>query len=177
MPFCPVAIGMSSRSAFRIDWAKTEIYVTDIPAGRTERMSDPRPARKEGHADPGCSCHNPEGELSGDQFFYFFPCNPLKSPDSTKEIQGNARIFPCFYLDLLAGNSPFGCGPWGRPSGVWAGPNPPARSTAPSRRPGPSPSRSARPRSAASAPCPGRRGETRRRACRPSRNPARPRRG
>jgi hypothetical protein len=38
---------MPSRSAFRIDLAKTEIFVTDIPAGRTERMSDPRPARKD----------------------------------------------------------------------------------------------------------------------------------
>jgi hypothetical protein len=37
-------------------------------------------------------------KLSGGRFFYFFLCNPLKSPDSTKEIQGNARIFPCFYL-------------------------------------------------------------------------------
>src|SRR5271167_712143 len=42
-------------------------------------------------------------------FFYFFRRNPLKSPDSTKGIQGNPRTFPCFYLDFLASNSRCGC--------------------------------------------------------------------
>ena len=41
-------------------------------------------------------------------FFYFFRCNPLKSPDSAKGIQGNASDFPWIYLDFLAANSRFG---------------------------------------------------------------------
>jgi hypothetical protein len=44
-----------------------------------------------------------------EEFFYFFARNPLKSPDSAKEIQRNARTFPCFYLDSLASNSRLGC--------------------------------------------------------------------
>jgi hypothetical protein len=35
------------------------------------------------------------------RFFIFFPRNPLKSPDSAKEIQGNASFFPWIYLVLL----------------------------------------------------------------------------
>jgi hypothetical protein len=35
-------------------------------------------------------------------FFIWIRCNPLKSPDSTKGIQGNASFFACISLDLLA---------------------------------------------------------------------------
>jgi hypothetical protein len=41
---------------------------------------------------------------SGD-FFIFFGCNPLKSPDSAKGIQGNASLFAWISLDFLAVNS------------------------------------------------------------------------
>lgn len=34
-------------------------------------------------------------------FFIWIRGNPLKSPDSTKEIQGNPSYFPWIYLDLL----------------------------------------------------------------------------
>ena len=34
-------------------------------------------------------------------FFIWIRRNPLKSPDSAEEIQGNPRIFPWFYLDFL----------------------------------------------------------------------------
>jgi hypothetical protein len=37
----------------------------------------------------------------GEEFFIFFRCNPLKSPDSAKGIQGNASYFAWFYLDLF----------------------------------------------------------------------------
>jgi hypothetical protein len=57
-------------------------------------------------------------ELGDGEFFYFFRRNPLKSPDSIKGIQGNARIFPCFYLDFLARYSRFGCTS-GPPARVW----------------------------------------------------------
>jgi hypothetical protein len=33
------------------------------------------------------------------RFFYFFACNPLKSPDSAKELQVNPKIF---FLRLFA---------------------------------------------------------------------------
>ena len=33
-------------------------------------------------------------------FFIWIRRNPLKSPDSTKEIQGNPSYFPWIYLDL-----------------------------------------------------------------------------
>jgi hypothetical protein len=37
-------------------------------------------------------------ELEARGIFYFFAGNPLKRPDSTKGIQGNARIFPLVSL-------------------------------------------------------------------------------
>jgi hypothetical protein len=42
-------------------------------------------------------------------FFIWIRRNPLKSPDSAKEMQGNARIFSWFSLDFLAPNSPLSC--------------------------------------------------------------------
>jgi hypothetical protein len=36
----------------------------------------------------GLVAHNPRREFGVGEFFYFFSCNPLKSPDSTKEKQG-----------------------------------------------------------------------------------------
>jgi hypothetical protein len=36
------------------------------------------------------------------RFFIWIRCNPLKSPDSTKGIQGNASFFAWISLDLLA---------------------------------------------------------------------------
>jgi hypothetical protein len=35
-------------------------------------------------------------------FFIWIRRNPLKSPDSAKEKQGNASLFACFYLLFLA---------------------------------------------------------------------------
>jgi hypothetical protein len=37
-----------------------------------------------------------------EDFFIWIRRNPLKSPESTKEIQGNASFFPWFCLDFLA---------------------------------------------------------------------------
>ena len=42
-----------------------------------------------------------KGNREGKKFFIWIRCNPLKRPDSTKGIQGNASLFPWFYLDLL----------------------------------------------------------------------------
>jgi hypothetical protein len=36
-----------------------------------------------------------EGNREGKNFFIWIRCNPLKSPDSAKGIQGNASLFPC----------------------------------------------------------------------------------
>jgi hypothetical protein len=52
---------------------------------------------------------NLEGELSARRIFLFFARNPLKSPDSAKEIKGNASLFAWFCLHFLAANSPSGC--------------------------------------------------------------------
>jgi len=41
------------------------------------------------------------GNREGKNFFIWIRCNPLKSPESAKEIQGNASVFAWFYLDLL----------------------------------------------------------------------------
>jgi hypothetical protein len=38
-------------------------------------------------------------------FFYFFARNPLKSPDSDEQIQGNPSNLAWFYLDSLGRNS------------------------------------------------------------------------
>jgi hypothetical protein len=35
------------------------------------------------------------------EFLIWIRCNPLKSPDSAKEKQGNPSLFPWFYLVLL----------------------------------------------------------------------------
>jgi hypothetical protein len=43
---------------------------------------------------------------TGPEFFIWIRCNPLKSRDSTKEIQGNASLFAWFSLDFLASDSP-----------------------------------------------------------------------
>jgi hypothetical protein len=49
----------------------------------------------------------PEGRVeTGPDFFICFGRNILKSPDSAKGIQGNARTFPWIPLDFLARNSP-----------------------------------------------------------------------
>jgi hypothetical protein len=37
----------------------------------------------------------------GEDFFTWIRGNPLKSPDSAKEKQGNPSFFAWFYLDLL----------------------------------------------------------------------------
>ena len=42
-----------------------------------------------------------KGNREGKKFFIWIRCNPLKRPDSTKGIQGNASLFPWFYLDFL----------------------------------------------------------------------------
>ena len=44
-------------------------------------------------------------ELSGRWIFYFFRCNPLKSPDLEKEIKGDKSFFPFISLHWLAINS------------------------------------------------------------------------
>jgi len=41
------------------------------------------------------------GTREGKKFFIWIRCNPLKSPESAKGIQGNASFFACFNLDLL----------------------------------------------------------------------------
>jgi hypothetical protein len=70
--FCPLAIDMPSRSVFRIDLAKTELCVIDIPASRTARKRGRRPDKEGKRLDLGCSRHNLGGELSGNQIFLFF---------------------------------------------------------------------------------------------------------
>jgi hypothetical protein len=44
--------------------------------------------------------HSGEG-LRAKEFFIWIRCNPLKSPDSAKGIQGNPSLFVWFSLDLL----------------------------------------------------------------------------
>jgi hypothetical protein len=44
-----------------------------------------------------------------EDFFIWIRRNPLKSPESTKEIQGNPSFFPWFYLDLLGFILPAAC--------------------------------------------------------------------
>src|ERR1700729_1064365 len=39
--------------------------------------------------------------LKETKFFIWIRCNPLKSPESAKGIQGNPSFFAWFYLDLL----------------------------------------------------------------------------
>jgi hypothetical protein len=64
----------------------------------------------EGKRVPGRRAFRTTSDASSadDGFFYFFRCNPLKSPDSAKGIQGNASDFPWIDLDFLAANSRFG---------------------------------------------------------------------
>ena len=175
-----------SRSAWRICSTKPEVCAYSIlsPQNLNRRMAAALPG-EESNARLRHLAHNLEGELKPEKvFFIWIRCNPLKSPDSGRKIQGNPSIFPWFYLVQLG----FAWTEFARklylrslgsvqlrpPADL---PTRPARSTAPSRRPGASPSRSARRQSAASAPAPRRRGGTPRRACGPSRDPVLPRRG
>jgi hypothetical protein len=49
------------------------------------------------------------GELRWRLFFYFFRCNPLKTPDSAKQMQANPSYFGFIFLLFLASNSRWGC--------------------------------------------------------------------
>src|SRR5262249_55060880 len=45
----------------------------------------------------------PDGQVEGEaDFFIFFACNPLKSPDSEKLMKTNERNFPFICLHLLS---------------------------------------------------------------------------
>jgi hypothetical protein len=56
------------------------------------------PARVGASAAVCEDCQQPATRVqSGAIFFIFFRRNPLKRPDSAKEIQANARIFAWFY--------------------------------------------------------------------------------
>src|SRR5580704_19795129 len=46
---------------------------------------------------------------AGKDFFIWIRCNPLKSPDSAKEIQAFFLGFIWLYWDLFGRNSPLGC--------------------------------------------------------------------
>ena len=73
-------------------------------------------ARVSGFGD----CPQPVARVKPEKkFFIFFRCNPLKSPDSAKGIQGNARIFPWFSLDSFGFS-------W-REFARWLNPRPPYR--------------------------------------------------
>jgi hypothetical protein len=51
-------------------------------------------------------CPQPVARVKPEKkFFIFFRCNPLKSPDSAKGIQGFFLGFPWIHLDLLGANS------------------------------------------------------------------------
>jgi hypothetical protein len=65
----------------------------------------PRGQRKARQIDLGASPTTWDASVDREGFFYFFSRNPLKRPDSTKEKQGNASFFACFYLHLLAASS------------------------------------------------------------------------
>jgi hypothetical protein len=55
--------------------------------------------------EPGSNPVLPEAQPGENRepkkFFIWIRSNPLKSPESAKEIQGNASFFACFNLDLL----------------------------------------------------------------------------
>jgi hypothetical protein len=63
---------------------------------------------KEKHVFKTVSPHNLTLELSERRIFYFFRCNPLKSPDPEKQKKANESIFAFIYFHLLAVNSPAG---------------------------------------------------------------------
>jgi hypothetical protein len=92
-----------------------------VPSGQEHRASRGKPADDRQWYNPTLSCatrcfmlfrmsriesgsaRGParKGNREGKKFFIWIRCNPLKRPDSTKGIQGNASLFPWFYLDLL----------------------------------------------------------------------------
>jgi hypothetical protein len=65
--------------------------------------------RKDARSGVEAFCTQPETRVEAwSGFFIWIRCNPLKSPDSAKEKQGNASFFAWIYLDFLGGNSCFG---------------------------------------------------------------------
>jgi hypothetical protein len=71
-----------------------------------DRRSSPslagRRSEEGGKQPPETFCGQLETRVD---FFYFFARNPLKSPDSDEQIQGNPSYFAWFYLDLLGRSS------------------------------------------------------------------------
>jgi hypothetical protein len=65
-----------------------------------------RVAGGERRMDRACDCGihiQPKARVTPRaDFFIWIRCNPLKSPESAKGIQGNPRTFPWIYLDFLA---------------------------------------------------------------------------
>jgi hypothetical protein len=48
--------------------------------------------------------HSAPGLKEGKNFFIWIRCNPLKSAESAKGIQGNPSFFPWISLDLFGAN-------------------------------------------------------------------------
>jgi hypothetical protein len=70
------------------------LYILVDGNGSAQRGS---PGEKERDIGRGLFERRPRRE----DFFIWIRRNPLKSPESTKEIQGKASFFPWFYLVLL----------------------------------------------------------------------------
>jgi hypothetical protein len=82
---------------------KSEIHVIfSTLAGSNPRLGDTHVGERRDVNASETFCTQPETMV---EFFYFFARNPLKSPDSDEQNQGNPSNFAWFYLVLLGGNS------------------------------------------------------------------------
>jgi hypothetical protein len=89
-------IGLSAGRDPRCDRARTkggEGRETPKATGPSDRRAERLKAR---HVRGG-SERNPGGELSGGKLYYFFLCNPLKSPDRPKE----SKEIQAFFLGFV----------------------------------------------------------------------------
>jgi hypothetical protein len=95
---CAAAIGSNAKPVQL--FAKTEILCYTFPL----RQIKPAPLagrwRETGLKETPFEVFGAESE-GGKDFFIWIRCNPLKSPDSAKEIQRNPSFFPWFYLVFL----------------------------------------------------------------------------
>jgi hypothetical protein len=87
--------------------ALPEDFVTRTWDGK--KVEKPTFRRRRAARRPGLEtfCAQPERRVErSEDFFIWILCNPLKSPESAKGMQGNPRTFPFFSLDFLARRSP-----------------------------------------------------------------------
>jgi hypothetical protein len=90
------------RAAFCCGNIEPVLYILVDGNGPAQRVSMSRRQRGPGEKERGYRPRRIECRPGREDFFIWIRHNPLKSPESAEEIQGNASFFPWIPLDFLA---------------------------------------------------------------------------